>query len=93
MQNLVVKKKRVLLICVIAVALGLIAYPRLRRSSEPSYGGHPLSYWVTQLAAGSHIEDFGVCGLAIALYAPEVSVVPDTHGWQMNSFTTDWISQ
>ena len=54
------KKKRVVLICLVGAALALILcqlIQAIQRRSEPRYEGHPLSYWVTQLAARRHFED------------------------------------
>ncbi len=45
-----VRKKRVILLCLIGAALAFIALFTYKPTSrEPSYGGHALSFWVTSL--------------------------------------------
>jgi hypothetical protein len=45
-----VRKKRVILLCLIGTALALIAFLALKpQPKEPSYDGYPLSYWVAIL--------------------------------------------
>jgi hypothetical protein len=42
-----VRKKRVILLCLIGAALALIAFLALKpQPNEPSYDGHTLSHWV-----------------------------------------------
>jgi HEAT repeat protein len=76
LQNLFVQKKRVLLLCLITAGLALGLFFVRRPSNEPSYNGHPLSFWVSGLvnfdnpehsACPQAIDHIGVAALPFLL--------------------------
>lgn len=57
-KNWAVRKKRVILLCLIIAALALITLLAYHPTSrEPSYDGHPLSFWVASLNGASALSD------------------------------------
>src|SRR5262249_53176969 len=54
-QSVRMRKKRTLLLCAACALLVILAFLAFMPSHEPSYDGHPLSFWVAALATATPI--------------------------------------